>query len=80
MRREMWMAKQILANGMETLSSLCWAGLNGRDLDEPMLTEVEKDELAIALKNSVDRGSFEDVEEIFSRVRALYCEEDFDDE
>jgi hypothetical protein len=80
MRREMWMAKQILANGMEMLSSLCWAGRYGRDLDEPMLTEVEKDELAIALKNSVDRGSFEDADEIFARVRALYSEEGFCDE
>jgi hypothetical protein len=80
MRREMWMAKSILANGIEALSSLFWSGLNGRDLDEPTLTEADKDELAMGLKKSVNRGSFEDAEEIFSRVRGLYSKEDFSDE
>jgi len=69
------MAKSALANGIMILNSLFCAGLEGRDLDEQMLTEDEKDELAIELKKKITRMSFEDADEIFSRVRELYAKE-----
>jgi len=68
MTREMWMASRSLANGIMVLNSLFY----GRLLDEPMLKESEKEELAKDLSQKITRMSLEDVYEILDKVKDIH--------